>query len=492
MANRKRVIIEVSRRGRPGDVTQSDLAVFVPPIVDQRLSESDAPAQAAALAAEAAVDAEISTRSLTEMQPVEIGEDIAYAKTFSDGKRTFMEMQSDGAPTPWSATLIEEALLNNGMEFGDPAPPPTVGTALIRTAILGDSMASGDSAHSREAWGWANLLSHGTLVRSGNGWSAGIGGEVTSQILARVGDVTGLLPKPHLCIVQGGTNDVLTSVPVATTKSNLVAMYDALEAAGIEPIACLIPPSDTQPTRVVILNAWIAAYAAYRGLRCLDNYSENADPDGTWRTGYSGDGTHPNATSARLMGERVVRALAPNASAEHLLAGFTGADTTNLIVNGTFTGDTSGDGVADHWGLNTPGSHVTTALVPGDGSVIGNWQKVTKTAAGNNYITPAVAITAGFSAGDVMLFAGRVRLASVDSYGIGLWVHDNALAVDNILFQWTGDLTGEDGAIFTHMFVVPSGTTSFSPRISASVSTGTGSYSIAQWTLRNLTTMGVV
>lgn len=367
--------------------------------------------------------------------------------------------------------------------------------AMVLLAVMGDSLSSAQSADSNKAWGWANLLSHGSLVRSGTGWSAGVGGNTTAQMVARLNDVLLLDPKPHICIVQGGTNDALTAVPLATTTANLVTMYNAIEAAGIEPVVCLIPPSDTQPARVNQINSWIATYAMMRGMRCLDNYTPAADPDGTWRSGYSSDGTHPNATGAKPMGVAGAATLATGRSIEALLAGKSGTDTTNLILNGLFTGDTNADGLANDWTLTAAGANVAPTLEAGTGNVLGNWQIVSKTlaAAGNNYINPAATITTGFAAGDLMLFCGRVRFTNTDgNHWLDLRVHDTPnVAVNPIMFQWFGELATDDGAIFSQLFRVPAGTTAFSPRALGRTTNGTGSFAVAQMTLRNLTALGV-
>lgn len=105
MANKKRVVVEVARRGRPGDVTQSALNALVPPIVDLRLAESDAPAQAAA----AAVTNEIATRELAEMKGGARTEDIAGGVAFRDGKATWLTTTRDGGPTAYAVEKIEDA-----------------------------------------------------------------------------------------------------------------------------------------------------------------------------------------------------------------------------------------------------------------------------------------------------------------------------------------------------------------------------------------------
>lgn len=46
----------------------------------------------------------------TEVAGAPVAEPLAYARTFNDGKRTFLELNQQGQPTAWSAQLIDEAL----------------------------------------------------------------------------------------------------------------------------------------------------------------------------------------------------------------------------------------------------------------------------------------------------------------------------------------------------------------------------------------------
>lgn len=121
--------------------------------------------------AEAAVDAEIAGRELVEESDPRISkarifpDDIAYARVFADGKRSFMEMDSQGKPTAWAAQLIREAIGSVGVtpdiayarvfadgkrsfvEFDSTGRPTAWSAALIREALdrLGeDGLPAGD------------------------------------------------------------------------------------------------------------------------------------------------------------------------------------------------------------------------------------------------------------------------------------------------------------------------------------------------------------
>lgn len=241
MANKKRVVIEVSRRGRPGDVTQADLAVFVPPLVDQRLSESDAPAQAAALA----VTAELASRDLLE--GVEIVEpDIAFAVVDEDGRRTWLEAGMDGGLTQHSVDKISEHIIGavdqdtdiTGLSFAivdedgrrtwleaDADGKPTaralalIGAEPASAAALtlpvddwahwGDSLTAGTSGSP-----WPSLLAALTGKSHYNG---GWGGQDAMQVAARQGGVPARLTLTANTIPASGAATVtaITRTPLS-------------------------------------------------------------------------------------------------------------------------------------------------------------------------------------------------------------------------------------------------------------------------------------
>jgi acyl-CoA thioesterase-1 len=74
--------------------------------------------------------------------------------------------------------------------------------------------------------------------------NGGIGGETTTNALARIAHVLELNADYRFFILGYGTNDAAGGqVPVATFKSNLQSLIDQIEALGHEPIIPHIPPS---------------------------------------------------------------------------------------------------------------------------------------------------------------------------------------------------------------------------------------------------------
>jgi lysophospholipase L1-like esterase len=147
---------------------------------------------------------------------------------------------------------------------------------------------------------WAHLLSNSAFRHVG---VAATYGYTTAQIRA-THLPTVLAAKPTACVVLAGTNRQ-ANYP-SPEIADLTAIYSALLAAGIVPIACTVPPQNsdgTNTTPVGKLNTWIRRYARNKGIPLVDFHAVTADTTtGQWISGYSGDGTHPNLVASKAMG----------------------------------------------------------------------------------------------------------------------------------------------------------------------------------------------
>jgi lysophospholipase L1-like esterase len=119
----------------------------------------------------------------------------------------------------------------------------------------------------------------------GAGWTItnkGTSGQKTSQMLERfTTDVIDLAP--GYVIIWGGVNDLFSSI--ATTTSNLAAMYLAAQNANIKVISVNISPcggvvyeGENTQTWLQTINSWIATPAENTDYR-VDVYSALKDPD---------------------------------------------------------------------------------------------------------------------------------------------------------------------------------------------------------------------
>lgn len=149
--------------------------------------------------------------------------------------------------------------------------------------------------------------------------NGGVTGNTTAQILARVqADVLAL--NPGYAHVLAGTNDAISGVAFATTQANLIAIYDAIQSAGIRLIVGTIAPYSSATTAQLVaierINKFIREQARTRpGVLLVDYHAVLANADGNFRiTGtlaYTADGTHPSCGGAMRMGKALADVLAP-------------------------------------------------------------------------------------------------------------------------------------------------------------------------------------
>jgi len=112
------------------------------------------------------------------------------------------------------------------------------------TILIGDSIDSGSGLTS-----WWNNLCQISNQRMTLRWNAGVGGQNTTQFLARFAtDVVTLAPD-HV-VISGPTNDIQNTFaggPLttgATTRANYQAMADLARSAGIDVSVRTCPPAD--------------------------------------------------------------------------------------------------------------------------------------------------------------------------------------------------------------------------------------------------------
>ena len=183
-------------------------------------------------------------------------------------------------------------------------------------AYLGDSLVP-DATYSYGAYtNWAgvarSLLGH----RYADSLCAGVGGQTSTQIAARVGAV--VASAPTYCIVDSGVNDIGTGVAgSATVIANLTTIIDTLTAAGIKPIVLTITPSVFINTPAKLadagrVNDWIKALPTTRGVDVIDWRAavvDFASTTGAWTAAWTGDGVHPNEAGCVRLGQCVAAAL---------------------------------------------------------------------------------------------------------------------------------------------------------------------------------------
>ena len=180
----------------------------------------------------------------------------------------------------------------------DLGPPQPDGK---RVVFLGDSITDG--------WALNQYFPGQPFV------NRGIGGQITSQMLARMkADVIDL--KPKVLVVLAGTNDIGRGVSTETIKNNLSMIADLAVAHDIQPVfASILPVSDYHeksdpnykrtparpPSTILEMNVWIRRMCEARDFVHLDYYTKMVDSDGYLQAALADDGLHPNAEGYRVM-----------------------------------------------------------------------------------------------------------------------------------------------------------------------------------------------
>ncbi len=186
------------------------------------------------------------------------------------------------------------------------APP----RGTLRVVFLGDSITDG--------WPLNEYFPDKDYV------NRGIGGQVTSQMLARMRpDVLNL--KPEAMVLLGGTNDIARGTSLETIQNNISMICDLADTAKIKVILAsvlsvhdynqninprFLMSKSRPPETIRNLNNWIRIFASNRGYRYLDYYSSTVDSAGFLRKDLADDGLHPNAAGYRIMAPLAEQAIA--------------------------------------------------------------------------------------------------------------------------------------------------------------------------------------
>jgi lysophospholipase L1-like esterase len=166
----------------------------------------------------------------------------------------------------------------------------------LRASLFGDSYFGSYAGF----FGFANAQAGSKLLPVQN---AGIGGQTTTQMLARVAAVTAV--QPQVVVFDGGKNDITTSVSAATIIANLTSILTTLTGAGAKVIIDTSPPTSSMTSpmlaQLVILNAWISALTMTH-VYVADTGRVISTGDGvTYDATKTIDGTHPTSAARLLM-----------------------------------------------------------------------------------------------------------------------------------------------------------------------------------------------
>jgi lysophospholipase L1-like esterase len=149
----------------------------------------------------------------------------------------------------------------------------------------------------------------------------GVGGNTTTDMIARFAtDITNYSNVDYV-IIMAGTNDILNNTPVTTIEANLQIMYNLAHAKGAKVIALTITPmggsslyNPTHGADVILVNTWIKTKPTNVDY-VVDTYTAMLDPDNpvpSLRSGDTIDGLHYSATGNQRILATMVAAWQPS------------------------------------------------------------------------------------------------------------------------------------------------------------------------------------
>lgn len=276
---------------------------------------------------------------------------------------------------------------NRVIWFGDSITAASAGTSIsgqATSAIILDS---------KGFHNWANVMLRHSLQFVGN---AGVSGNTTAAMLARVSEVTAVTS--DWVVVLGGTNDP----EGAATTTNLAAIYTALLAAGRRVVACTIPPSAAATSGQEALrtntNDWMRKYCrSTPGMYLADTAAAVADPAGSGfkslTSCFQADGVHPNSLGASRMGRVLADTLRPHIAVTNDQLTHIG-DSSNFLSEAIITG--SGTSRPTGW---TGGGTATFSYQARTDGVNGSWFKAVVTAGNSHFFQINTSLTGALAVG---------------------------------------------------------------------------------------------
>lgn len=376
-----------------------------------------------------------------------------------------------------------------------------------RAVVLGNSIS--DQINARDnGWGWFPQLCVRSKQRIQFGGVYATGGFTIEQIrdvhLPQVLALTGWR-KPGAAFLLLGTNNLQpagsNTFNFAASKSAYLEVVDALIGAGITPIVCLDPPITGGYGNEHRWNRWLVLMCQERGLvPPVDFYSALVDRvTGGIKASWAQDTKHPNQAGYKRMATYALRqgvaelfppSPPPTAVSPH--------DTTNKVTNpdrSHFLTENPGvPGLALGW-IPSGGSRALSRTLPAEGeSVSGYWQTMSRTfpvaTAGTAVLRTQSIGDVYASAGDWIEFTGRIRATGLEATGSSVRIFANLGSGNESrgVFDWSSDV--EDGVFYGVRQIAPgtTGSAFLNVWLTDPTAAGTASVSVAEMTLRNLTT----
>ena len=361
-------------------------------------------------------------------------------------------------------------------------------SAATRSIIVGDSVALGNSVDSDTAVveGTRTWFTHYLLRSEGRAtflWNAARGGTTSTQWLTWYQSEV-LDRHPDMVVIQAPTTDPNRGVSLSQTEGNIRSMVDQAETARIQVAIANVLPRPTGHAYIAAINSWLVTYCDGKQIPLIDSYSQVVDPtSGNLQQPYdSGDGIHPNAVGAAVIGANAASTLAPILDPTPAYLTLAQPDSASLVRDGLFTADRNNDGKPDNWSLPAV-THASYARVAESGTA-GEMLEISRNGSPADPTAVVDQALTGWVAGDSLALAARVQVSgSIAKYAVRL-----AYRTGTGVYQYAAVGAG-NGSISPTGFAyisgaVPAGTTRVDVQVV--VPGGSGSVRVGQVTVTRL------
>ena len=431
----------------------------------------------------------------------------AMTVTLEEGKN---DLSADGAYWDSEYATFSTDANNNTVLVG--ADGQTYNTSRVSNGVVifGDSRTerSNYAGGDRGLWTFANAIMGQRFKLLAN---AGVGGNTTAQMLARI-DADVLAYNPAFVTVLGGTNDIANGVPATTVISNLQAIYQKIRNTGATVIACTEYPASgvygTTAKREAlqqINRAIIADVQSHDNMVLANLFNVILDPasaTGDQLAGTLHDNIHLSTYGCILGGGELASVMEPLVPPQRVI-GTSLVDVIsathpggNLVVNGNMSGgaggvsgvgmsSAGGVGVADTWALQLETGTATAvgSKVARTDGIPGELQRITINAvtAANTVVRlrQLPVLPAQITPGDFVEAYAELALSGVvgqvDTLHLMIQFQDVASATTGTAYAMLPNNYGHQawsGVVKLDAFEVPAGTTKCVAAVRCQLDTG--------------------
>lgn len=373
----------------------------------------------------------------------------------------------------------------------------TDGVVVLKGQVWGTNDSVGQQQAGPESWfTYLCLLSGGRIL---NVFNAGISSGLLSEMVTRFqSDV--VAKRPDVVFLGDATNEINNAVDDTTIRGYVDTMVKAARSAGIAPIlvATIHPTDSTKAARSIVHNAWMRAYAAKNRIPYIDPFSvlvDAASTTGGPLAGLTSDGLHPNAAGAKLAGQKalddlagLLRGNATPSRTPYLPQHRVNGTAANLLPNPLFQDDVNADGKADSWAFSGAGATYTIVT---DSAVVGKAQQMVVASSTAQIMRDLTVDGTTISVGDRLAWSGMVKVDAAAG-ALNWFLQIGKLGgTGTHAVRPMGQVVGLDMPWFPFYceYVVQANTPSI--RLSAQTAAGTGTITVGQMKLANLTKLGI-